>query len=92
VIDELSCISRKRRFDCYTKFSSVVSAGLQLTFEVITTPTALGWMRTMTSNYHWREPTHIRRRILETGQPLNPACPVCGPERLQAILDKHMIQ
>jgi hypothetical protein len=34
VIDELSFIIRKKSNYCYAKFAAIVSAGLQLTFEV----------------------------------------------------------
>lgn len=35
----------QKRGDCYAKFAAIAAAGRQLTFEVITTLTALGWLQ-----------------------------------------------
>ena len=40
-------------------FAEIAAAGQQLTIEVITTPTALGWMRTKLQGHHWQESTQI---------------------------------
>jgi hypothetical protein len=48
-MDELSSISRKKCVDCHAKFAAIAAAGQQQAFDVMTTPTGLGWERTFVS-------------------------------------------
>lgn len=49
-MDELSSISRKKCVDCHAKFAAIAAAGQQQAFDVMTTPTGLGWERNLAAS------------------------------------------